>query len=288
MAREFTIVLVPSPRQSARERELQASAVRSHAARVSSAQAAVTKWSKRAAVLNTRAEHRASVKQQLNAKAAASTMHTTNPPDPDDESIIPITLPRPMMILGQGTVDPFANDGLQALPPIARDSLEYMMETIWRKNSPGLSSATLTNHITHCKMLAVQSPLQFHTQISSAVTLCYALSKSPEVLETLLATRLKHQTAALGILRDSIANLRGPPSDELIDCLSRLAAQGGDLAKPGYTSRYPESPIADSFPIRLYGCFEPCIPHFQALSFLIRQRGSLEVIPPAISHHLSL
>ncbi|ETI21852.1 hypothetical protein G647_05921 [Cladophialophora carrionii CBS 160.54] len=288
MAREFTIVLVPSPRQSARERELQASTVRSHAARVSSAQAAVTKWSKRTAVLNTRADHRARVKQQLGAKEAASTILATTLPGPDDESSITITLPSPIMILGQGQVDPFTNDDLHTLPPIARNSLEYMMETIWGKNSPGLSRATLTNHITHCKMLAVHSPLQFHTQISSAVTLCYALSKDPEVLKTLLATRLKHQTAALSILRDSIANLTGPPSDELIDCLSRLAAQGGDLAKPGSVSRYRESPIADSFPIRLYGCFEPCIPHFQALSFLIRQRGSLEVIAPAISHHLSL
>ncbi|KIW67785.1 hypothetical protein PV04_07014 [Phialophora macrospora] len=288
MAPEFTIVLVPSPLQSARERELQASTVRSHAARVSSAQAAVTKWSKRTAVSNARADQRTRAKQQLQAKAAASTVLATTPPDSDDESSITVSLGSPIMILGQGQVDPFANDDLQNLPPIARNSLEYMMETIWRKNSPGLSRATLNNHITHCKMLAVHSPLQFHTQISSAVSLCYALSKSPEVLKTLLATRLKHQTAALSILRDSIANLSGPPSDELIDCLSRLAAQGGDLAKPGFVSRYRETPIVDTFPIRLYGCFEPCIPHFQALSFLIRQRGSLEVIAPAISHHLSL
>jgi hypothetical protein len=289
MAPEFTIVLVPSPRQSARERELQASTVRSHAARVSSAQAAVTKWSKRTAVSNARADQRARAKQQLQAKAAASTPPlAATPPETDDESSISISLASPIMILGQGQVDPFTNDGLSNLPPIARNSLEYMMEVIWRTNSPGLSRATLTNHIAHCKMLAVHSPLQFHTQISSAVSLCYALSNSPEVLKTLLATRLKHQTAALSILRDSIANLTGPPSDELIDCLSRLAAQGGDLARPGFVSRYRQTPIVDSLPIRLYGCFEPCIPHFQALSFLIRQRGSLEVIAPAISHHLSL
>lgn len=197
-------------------------------------------------------------------------------------------LPNPSTILGQAQVDPFANDVLRRLPPIAQECLEYTLMTLWPRNSPGLAKQTMDSHTIEVRKLAVHSPLQYYTLVAMATSACSTLTRDLQASQILLLTRLKHQTASFRILRDSIANMTDLPSDELIDCLSRMAAVGGDVAPAGFVSRYRQTPMADAFPFRCFGSFAPCIPHFEALGFLIHKRGGLENIAPAVPHTLSL
>ncbi|KAJ9607595.1 hypothetical protein H2200_007673 [Cladophialophora chaetospira] len=285
MAATITILGPCGPGQSVRERELQSASIRSHTGRVSSAQAEVTKWAKKTKATQDLAS-RSGRQRRLHRSNGLPPVSTKRAFQ--DEFNFAVGHQSPQTFLGQGQVDPFGSDDLQKLPSVARECLEYTFLTVWPKNSPGLAKAALHNHIIQCRRLAVHSPLQFHTQVVVAMSVCYSASKEPQVSQTLLLTRLKHQTAVLSILRASIVNLTGPPSDELIDCLCRLAAIGGDLSSTGFVSRYRQTPMADALPIREFGSFLPCIPHYDALSFLVRQRGTLESIVPAVSHALSL
>jgi hypothetical protein len=68
--------------------------------------------------------------------------------------------------------------------------------------------------------------------------------------------------------------------------MNRLGAQGGSMFTARIVRGFPQTPMTDVFPLRLYGQFEPCIPHFIALRHLIQQRGGLEEIPAGISVEL--
>ena len=287
MAPDIHIIFAPQPGQSKRERELQASSARSHAARVSSAKGVQTLWARKATESNERREGLARADRQRR-RHGVSLEHPTEVARPQEALIVMPELPKPYDLLGQGAVDPFNADLLRKLPSVARKSLEYALVAIWPTTTPMVDKAALNRQITEWRTLAVQSPLEFHTQVSTATSLCYSLSKDPRVMQNLLLTRWKHQSTALKLVQEVIRSLKGPPSESLIDCLDRLAAQGGRLYTAGSVRQYRETPIADVLPLKMYGRFEPCRPHFEALKFLIREKGGYHALSPGVSKPLSM
>jgi hypothetical protein len=273
---QFTIILAPRLGESKRSKELRDSYARSHAARASHAKGVQTRR------LRKQTESEQSHQLLQNDSGLQRTISI------GAENHDGLVWPQPRSILGQGRCDPFESDKIRQLPDIVRHSLEHTLLTLWPKNSPGIDSVALNKQILQWRTMAVHSPLQFHTQVSTAVSLCYSMSTDPQTMKTLLTYRWKHQFEGLKIMRDTIRGLTGPPSNEIIDCMNRLAAQGGNIYPTGPARRYPESPMVSVLPLRLYGRFEPCQPHIPAMAFLVQQRGGLKDIPAAISYPIAL
>jgi hypothetical protein len=268
---QLTIVFARQPGQDVKSWRQQGSYARSHAARASHARGVETRRAR---------------KQERSATEFATSLTPANAGPPTADEVVAILNPR--SLLGQGRIDPFEANELRVLPDVVRRCLDMTLQVIWPSNTPGAGRAALDAQILQWRTLAVQSPLQYHSQVSAAVSLCYSLTTDPKDRRTLLSARLTHQSKGLEVVRRQITNLQGPPSNELLDCMNRLFSQGGNIYPAPPRRAYPESPMVDVLPLRLYGGFEPCVPHAKALAFLVKQRGGLEKVPQTISFAIVL
>ncbi|OCT46626.1 hypothetical protein CLCR_02074 [Cladophialophora carrionii] len=266
----FEFVLVTQRGQTTKERQLQQAFARSHAAKVSH---------------SSRQRPKASPKKAQQCVAREPCLAPIIKPDPD-LSVAALSSPR--SIIGDAWSDPFDGGGPRQIPSVGRKSLEYVYTVLWPKNYPAVSGLTLKSMQTTWRRRAIEDPLQFHAQVFNATTMCYALSTEPSTMLTLMDIRLKHQTAAVKLVRKRLQTMKGPAPEQLIADIMRLAAQGGDTFRLSTSSQYPETPLANAFALKPYGRFDTSLPHFSALIQLVKQRGGLETLSVSVGHPIQL
>jgi hypothetical protein len=266
----FEFVLVAQRGQTTKERQLQQAFARSHAAKVSH---------------SSRKRPKARPKKAQSCIPTAPGLPLITESEPD---LCVATLPTPRSMIGDAWLDPFDGGGLRQIPSVGRKSLEYVYTVLWPKNYPAVSGLALQSMQTTWRWRAIEDPLQFHAQVFNATTMCYALSTDPSTMMTLMDIRLKHQTAAVNLVRKRLQTLKGPAPEQLIADIMRLAAQGGDTFRLSTSSRYPETPLANAFALKPYGRFDTSLPHFSALVQLVKQRGGLETLSVSVGHPIQL
>jgi len=272
----FPIIFSRHYGQTKKQREVQNAFARSHASKIGHSKRKATELAQR-----TRAtERESSANTEEREPAARADLQLTQ-----EHTLHP----HPRTILAESRTDPFNADNLRMLSPITAQSLEYTYEVLWPRNSPALSGPALRSLIELWRQTAVQSDLTFHTQVSLAAGLCYCLSLQPAAKKSLWQAHLKHQCISMKMIREAVASLTGPPSDELIESIMRIAGVGADVNDTLFTSRYAETPINQGFPhAKLYGRFEISPPHFLILRHLVWQRGGLDSLHPMTSQPLQL
>jgi hypothetical protein len=273
----FPVILSTQHGQTQKQRELQDSFVRSHAAKIAHSKRKTKGSVQRKAVaqddLETEAAGTASRADLQCARGKGNATH-----------------PHPQTILAESTTDPFNADSLRVLSPVAARSLEHVYHVVWPSNSPAMTGQALKSLIGLWRRTAVQSALTFHTQVALAVSLCYCIpATDPDTRQSLLQARLTHQSVSMKLIRETIAGLTGPAPDELIESIMRVAANGSSVSEAPPVSRYRESPINQDFPnAALYGRFDTSPPHFLVLRHLVWERGGLDALHPMTSQPLQL
>ena len=177
---------------------------------------------------------------------------------------LPIRAPHPRTILAESRLDPFNADNTYKLPPVAQEGLEHAYVTLWPRYSPSVQGAALVALVRHWRTSAAHDPLHFHAQVANAMSMCYCLNDDPEVTAVLMRTRLTHMALAMKLIRARL-QLGGPASDDLLECIMRLASTGGNLYTGPMVRRYRETPLAEAFPVKLFARFEMAVysPSFQ-------------------------
>jgi len=264
------VVFVPQFGQSKREQELQLAYVKSYAARIG--------HSKRKARKSTQVQEPATGNEGKQPGTQALTKSGYN-----------MSLPHPKTLLSESTIDPFNTTESRRLSPLALRSLDHIYEIVWPGNFPTITGTALRALILLWKRTTVQSDLAFHTHVAQAASLCYLLSTDPEIKDNLMKVRINHQYTSTKLVREAIASLSGPASDDLIESILRLAANGVNIIETPIVSRYPESPMMECMRHpKLYGRFEPAMPHFFVLRHLVETRGGLDGLDPATSQPLQV
>ncbi|KEF57670.1 uncharacterized protein A1O9_05588 [Exophiala aquamarina CBS 119918] len=192
------------------------------------------------------------------------------------------------MVPGQGKPEPFCSPLVHELPPIMQNALEYTYEVLWPKNSPALHGELLRPTINLWRRGAMESPLEFYSQVSNAATLCLALSTDSAVMRTLSTLRIFYQSRAIALIQEELNQLSRPPSSALITCIMNVHGQGAQMFESLPNPSVPESPIFKAFNLKEYGRFAPPRAHFPALVLLVRQRGGLGSLPPRVANPLQL
>ncbi len=118
--------------------------------------------------------------------------------------------------------------------------------------------------------------------------MCYALSTEASTMQALMDLRLKHQMAAVNLVKKRLQTMEGLAPEQLIADIMRLAVQGGDTFQLATSPQYPESPLANAFALKPYGRFDTSLPHFSALIQLVKQRGGLEKLSVSVGHPVQL
>lgn len=200
------------------------------------------------------------------------------------KSVDNMFLPHPKTVLSESTTDPFNNHGFRKLSPVAIRSLDHTYEVFWPGNFPTIRGPALRSLIDLWKRTTVQSALAFHTHVAQAASLCYLISTDAEVSDSLMKVRIKHQYTSTKLVREAIGDLSGPASDDLIESILRLAANGVNIIETPIVSKYPATPLLECMRHpKLYGRFEPAMPHFLILRHLIETRGGLDGLDPSTS-----
>ncbi|KAI1625858.1 hypothetical protein EDD37DRAFT_320052 [Exophiala viscosa] len=175
------------------------------------------------------------------------------------------------------------------LSPLALRSLEHTYQIVWPGNFPTIRGPALRSLIQLWRRTTVQSDLAFHTHVAQAASVCYLLSTDPETKDNLMKVRINHQYTSTKLVRETIAALSGPASDDLIESILRLAANGVNIIETPIVTKYPESPMMECMRHpKLYGRFEPAMPHFFVLRHLVETRGGLDALAPATSQPLQV
>ncbi|KIV83407.1 hypothetical protein PV11_05438 [Exophiala sideris] len=258
------VVFVPHFGQTKREQELQHAYVKSHAARIG------------------HSKRRAWKSAQPQEPAAGN-------PQELRKSDYNILMPHPKTLLSESTTDPFNNDECRKLSSLALRSLDHTYEIVWPGNFPTIRGSALRSLIQLWKRITVQSDLAFHTHVAQAASLCYLVSTDPEVKDNLMKVRINHQYISTKLVREAIGALSEPASDDLIESILRLGANGVNIIETPIVSKYPESPVMECLRHpKLYGRFEPAMPHFSILRHLVETRGGLDGLNPATSQPLQM
>ncbi|KAK5040164.1 hypothetical protein LTS07_000661 [Exophiala sideris] len=258
------VVFVPHFGQTKREQELQHAYVKSHAARIG------------------HSKRRAWKSAQPQEPAAGN-------PQELRKSDYNILMPHPQTLLSESTTDPFNNDECRRLSSLALKSLDHTYEIVWPGNFPTIRGSALRSLIQLWKRITVQSDLAFHTHVAQAASLCYLVSTDPEVKDNLMKVRINHQYISTKLVREAIGALSEPASDDLIESILRLGANGVNIIETPIVSKYPESPVMECLRHpKLYGRFEPAMPHFSILRHLVETRGGLDGLNPATSQPLQI
>lgn len=91
-------------------------------------------------------------------------------------------------------------------------------------------------------------------------------------------TRLTHQSMAIKLIGQEMMDLRGPPSELLIQRVLLLTTQGGDPLDSWGLEIHPESPIVKSSNLKGYHRFRIMPEHHRALVYLLKEKGGLDKI----------
>lgn len=152
--------------------------------------------------------------------------------------------PAPGSLLSQSQTDPFNADSRRYLSEIARRSLEYTYQVVWPNNAPGIAmSRSAVQSLIHTwRRTAVQSDLKFHTHVSQAASLGYCLSEdNSDAQHDFLHLRHKHLYVSMRLTRESVAQLTGPASDDLIDDIMRVAGNGANIKRSTFCEQVPRN-----------------------------------------------
>ncbi|KAJ9605745.1 hypothetical protein H2200_009594 [Cladophialophora chaetospira] len=198
--------------------------------------------------------------------------------------------PCPQLLIGQGKLDPFQSGQARELPPAMLQCLDHAFDVLWPKNAPALTGKLLENTVRAWRRQNIQSDLHAYAQICGAASLGQALTKDPAKAKLLSSMKINYQTQAIRLIHKEISSLTGPPSANLLTAIVQISVSGQPDLAPVIGDSLPKTPVYKAFNMELYERFIPLgqEEHYRAMAVLIKNRGSLDSLPPGLAHPILL
>lgn len=158
----------------------------------------------------------------------------------------------------------------------------------WPGFDAGTGASKIKQTILSCAML---SPASFYAIVfAAAAHNAFGYSRTHVPAQN-KALRMLYKGLALSNLRQEIANLTGPASEELLMCVVVMAAHGhGDMISPPLTEETRmRGPLAVSQHSQFYGEMKWESAHLVALATLVIARGGLQTVKlPGLAETIKL
>ncbi|RVX69994.1 hypothetical protein B0A52_06165 [Exophiala mesophila] len=187
-------------------------------------------------------------------------------------------LPHSLHRLAQNPIDPFNSFAAKGLPDYVYKVLYFAAETKWGNLKPSLS----VEQVDQLKMAWLRANVESPTVLHAMV---YGMLRSLESTHgdrtsALGYLTLKHQNCALMLLQRDLQQLGDTrPHQNLLLAIITLAAHG-DLLDNGILepSGFPESPLARTQNLHIYGLMRMVPQHRQAIFAILDQLGGIEAV----------
>ncbi|EXJ69977.1 uncharacterized protein A1O5_07050 [Cladophialophora psammophila CBS 110553] len=175
--------------------------------------------------------------------------------------------------LSQTSRDPFDSYPERRLPENVEKVVQYAFERIWPDMLCSVRGESLAIAKQEWRHHGLDDELLFHVQVALACGLNLALQNVPKVSEGLALARLSHFSKAIRLLKQRIESLDGPASEDLMMSVLILGVNADvESSTPEF---HPQSPLATSQYMHLYGRLTLMPSYAKALEQLVKDRGGI-------------
>ncbi|KAJ9607452.1 hypothetical protein H2200_008525 [Cladophialophora chaetospira] len=275
---KFKFLIVSNEPKTAKERELETTEIRTHAARVS------YRKNNTSAGRTSKVSLRA-VRDSSTSTGSESTSTENSDNESDESSLLSLR-----KTLGGGRVDPFDADSVPGLPPWILDLVDNAWTNAWCTLRTHRTDGLVHPDVYGWRRAGLSCPALVHAHISGAIGIALAQGAWADLRSQLHRTQIYHATLAINCVRKELERSKGAPPDELLLSIMTMSGHGEVVDEDERPNQiYAESPLARANRVDIFAKLKITDAHAQAIGNLVEKKGGLDNIAlPGFRNLLSL
>ncbi|KIW73219.1 hypothetical protein PV04_01353 [Phialophora macrospora] len=277
---KFKFLLVSNEPKTAKERELEVTEIRTHAARISYRK-------KETHVSRGPLSLGAATESPSITTSSSRSSGDSSDSDPDDNSSWVLE-----KAIGGVRVDPFNSDSVPGLPAWILDLVDNAWTNAWCTLRTHRHDGLIHPDVYGWRRAGLTCPALVHAHISGAIGIALAQGTWTDVKARLHRTQIYHANLAIKCVRTELVRSNGLPPDELLLSIMTMSGHGevvddDDDRKP--SNAFAQSPLARANRVDIFAKLRITDAHAQAITTLVGQKGGLDNITlPGFRSLLSL
>jgi hypothetical protein len=261
---KFKFLIVSNEPKTAKERELELTQIRTHAARVS--------YRKRPTPNDSFASKTPTPDQSSSSSSADS---SDNDSDDTNSTLSLRTL------LGGGRIDPFDSDSVPGLQPWILDLVDNAWTNAWCRLRAHHRGNFIHPDVYGWRRAGLSCPSLVHSHISGAIGIALAQGTWADLGPQLRRVQIYHATQSINYVRKELSRCQGSPPDELLLSIMTLSGHGEVVPDDEDRQRSQTStvsPLVRANRVDIFAKLSITDAHAQAIGSLVARKGGLDAI----------
>ncbi len=265
---KFKFLIVSNEPKTAKERELEVTEIRTHAARASYRKKKSTPVRNSGALL------------QVGAASSTTTSSTSTSAESSDNESDENLLMSLRTAFGGGRVDPFDADAVPGLPYWILDLVDNAWSNAWCTLRTHRNDGLVHPDVYGWRRAGLSCPALVHAHISGAIGIALAQGAWADLRPQLHRTQIYHATLAINYVRKELGRSKGPPPDELLLSIMTMSGHGEvvDDGEQGPIRDHVESPLVRANRVDIFAKLQITDAHAAAFTNLVEKKGGLDNI----------